>query len=148
MPCLTLSRFFPMHDTTPKLITTVAQLRAEIGEARREGKTVGLAPTMAALHEGHLSLVRAAKAECGLAVASIFVNPSQFGPNEDFAQYPRTLDADLTLLAGCGADLVFAPAPTRSIEPVTPHGSRSARSPNRWKAAFGQTIFAAWPRSS
>ena len=64
---------------------------------------------MGALHEGHLSLVRAAKAECDCAVVSIFVNPSQFGPNEDLSKYPRTLDTDLALLTGCGTDLVFAP---------------------------------------
>ena len=63
-----------------------------------------------ALHEGHLSLVRAAKGECDFAVVSIFVNPIQFGPNEDLSKYPRTLDADLALLAGCGTDLVFAPS--------------------------------------
>jgi pantoate--beta-alanine ligase len=98
-------------DTSPRYatVTTVAQLREQVAAARREGKRIGLVPTMGALHEGHLSLVRAARAECGCTVVSIYVNPSQFGPNDDFTKYPRTLEADLTLLAGCGADLVFAP---------------------------------------
>lgn len=96
--------------SSPKLVMTVAQLRAELAAVRRAGGKIGLVPTMGALHEGHLSLVRAAKAECDYTVVSIYVNPSQFGPHEDFAKYPHTLENDLALLAGCGADLVFAPS--------------------------------------
>jgi len=92
------------------LVASVAQLRDELGAVRRAGKKIGLVPTMGALHEGHLSLVRAAEAECDYTVVSIYVNPSQFGPSEDFAQYPRTLEKDLALLAGCRTDVVFAPS--------------------------------------
>jgi pantoate--beta-alanine ligase len=92
------------------VVTTVAQLRQRVAEARAAGKKVGLVPTMGALHEGHLSLVRASQAECELTVVTIFVNPTQFGPSEDFQRYPRTLEADLAALAPCGAVAVFAPA--------------------------------------
>ncbi len=102
----------------PKLIHTIVELRAELAAARRRGQRIGLVPTMGALHEGHLSLVRAAKTQCNCAVVSIFVNPTQFGPTEDFSKYPRTLDADVKLLAGCGADFVFAP----SAEEMYPTG--------------------------
>ncbi|MGQ9575418.1 MAG: pantoate--beta-alanine ligase [Thermoguttaceae bacterium] len=94
----------------PRLIATVAELREALEPARRSGQKIGLVPTMGALHEGHLSLVRACRAECDLTVVSIYVNPSQFGPTEDFARYPRTLQADLELLAGCGAEIAFAPS--------------------------------------
>ena len=94
----------------PKLVRTVAQLRAALDVVRRGGKRIGLVPTMGALHEGHLSLVRASNAECDFTVVTIFVNPSQFGPKEDLDAYPRTLQTDLDALAGCGTELVFAPA--------------------------------------
>jgi len=95
----------------PEVVTTVAALRKAVEEARRGGRRIGLVPTMGAWHEGLLSLIRASQAECGFTVVSIFVNPTQFGPNEDFTRYPRTLEADVKALAGCRADLVFAPDP-------------------------------------
>jgi len=99
-----------MNSELPKLIQGVAQLREILDAVRRRGRRIGLVPTMGALHEGHLSLVRASKAECDFTVASIFVNPSQFGPGEDLGKYPRTLDADLAKLAGCQTELAFVPA--------------------------------------
>ncbi len=96
-------------NTRPPVITAVAELRRAVAAARGGGRRVGLVPTMGALHRGHLSLVEASRGECGLTVVSIYVNPTQFGPQEDFSRYPRTLDADLDLLAGRGDTVVFAP---------------------------------------
>src|SRR5882672_63299 len=79
-------------------------------QARAENHLVGLVPTMGALHEGHLSLVRRAKQECSRVYASLFVNPKQFGPNEDFAKYPRTFESDAAQFAELGVDALFAPA--------------------------------------
>ena len=98
-----------MPHEFPRVIASIMELRTAIAAMRRAGKRIGLVPTMGALHEGHLSLVRASKAECGATVASIYVNPSQFGPDEDFSKYPRTLDADVELLASCETDIVFTP---------------------------------------
>ena len=78
-------------------------------QARTEGRPTGFVPTMGALHAGHMSLVRAARAECGPVIASIFVNPTQFGPKEDFQKYPRTFEADRVLLEETGVDFLFAP---------------------------------------
>jgi pantoate--beta-alanine ligase len=102
------------------VVTTIAEVRAAVADARKRGRTVGFVPTMGALHEGHAALVRAARAASGYVVVSVFVNPTQFGPTEDFAKYPRTLDADRALCHEAGADLVFAPAvaemyPERSV---------------------------------
>jgi len=88
---------------------TVADLRAAIAAERKAGAAIGLAPTMGALHEGHLSLVRAAKQRCGFVVATLFVNPKQFAPHEDFDRYPRDEAGDAKLLAGAGCDLLYAP---------------------------------------
>ena len=89
---------------------TVAEVRAAVAAARSAGRDVGLVPTMGALHEGHLSLVRRARAECAFVAISIFVNPTQFGPREDFSRYPRDLERDLSLASSAGAELAFAPA--------------------------------------
>ncbi len=94
----------------PTVITTVAALREALAALRREGKRIGLVPTMGALHEGHLSLVRRSKDECDCTVVTIYVNPSQFGPNEDLDQYPRPLEADLDALGECGAEMAFIPS--------------------------------------
>ncbi len=97
------------QPTAPVVVRTVAELRQAVAEARRSGRTIGLVPTMGALHEGHASLIRRARAECGSVVVSVFINPTQFGPHEDLARYPRTFDADLAVCGREGADLVFAP---------------------------------------
>jgi|ERR1700722_8823415 len=102
-----------------KICKTIPEMRAECRAARREGKRLGFVPTMGALHEGHLSLVRAAKGKCDVVAASIFVNPTQFGPTEDLSKYPRTFDRDRELLEKENVDLLFAP----SVEEMYPAGA-------------------------
>ena len=93
-----------------KLFRSIVELQNELFEVRRQGKTIGLVPTMGALHEGHASLVKRSVAENGATVVSVFLNPTQFNDKNDLDRYPRTLDADCLLLDACGADYVFAPS--------------------------------------
>lgn len=93
-----------------KTETTIQGLSASLNPARTARKSIGFVPTMGNLHQGHLNLVRKAKKLCDVVVVSIFVNPIQFGPNEDFDSYPRTLEQDQRLLADVGCDIVFAPS--------------------------------------
>ena len=100
-----------------EIFETIEVLRSWSRFAHADGRSIGLVPTMGALHEGHLSLVRAAKDKCHAVAVSIFVNPTQFGPGEDFALYPRTFEADCALLEAEGVDVAFAPAPEEMYRP-------------------------------
>ncbi|MBM4103563.1 MAG: pantoate--beta-alanine ligase [Planctomycetes bacterium] len=92
-----------------QLLKTIKEVRDAVAAARRQGKIIGLVPTMGALHAGHGSLIQKARADCSFVVVSIFVNPTQFGPTEDFNKYPRTLDTDTRLCESLGVDCIFAP---------------------------------------
>ena len=103
----------------PPIAATVAEARAFVAVARQAGRRIGFVPTMGALHAGHAALIRASRAECTCTVVSIFVNPVQFGPNEDFSRYPRTFDADRELCAAVGTDLIFAPSQEEMYPPTS-----------------------------
>jgi pantoate--beta-alanine ligase len=102
-----------------KILRTVNELRQWARNGRHAGRTIGLVPTMGALHAGHASLIRAAHSSCGLVAVSIFVNPTQFGPNEDYNRYPRSFEADCALAQAEGASVIFAP----SVEELYPAGA-------------------------
>ena len=99
------------------IVRTIVETRAALAMLRADGRSIGLVPTMGALHEGHLSLVRAARRVCDVVVVSIFVNPTQFGPKEDLAKYPRTFEADCALLEAENVDLLFAPITSEMYPP-------------------------------
>lgn len=94
-----------------KIVKTVPEVREAVLQAKAKGQKVGLVPTMGFLHEGHLTLMRTAKKQCDFVVASVFVNPTQFSPTEDYASYPRDLNRDAKLAEGAGVNLIFAPSP-------------------------------------
>src|SRR5437660_8178001 len=114
-----LSAIGQFPNLSMRICNTVREIRGESRTLRQNGKRIGFLPTMGALHEGHLALVRAAKAQCDAVIVSIFVNPTQFGPNEDFSKYPRSFERDCELLQEEGADLIFAPA----VEEMYPPGA-------------------------
>lgn len=99
-----------------EIITTVAEMKARVREWKEQGLTIGLTPTMGALHEGHMSLMEAARKECDRVVTSVFVNPLQFGPDEDYDNYPRDLERDAGIAESKGVDVVFHP----SVEEMYP----------------------------
>lgn len=101
------------------IVETISALRNYLNEQRKQGRTIGFVPTMGYLHDGHLSLIRSAKADNDVVVVSDFVNPTQFAPNEDFDSYPRDIDRDEQLAMSAGADVVFYP----SVEEMYPAGS-------------------------
>lgn len=104
-----------------KIIRTAQELKDYSGIVKSEGKTIGLVPTMGYLHEGHLSLIRAARAKCDVVIVTDFVNPTQFGPKEDYATYPRDEQADFDKCAACGADILFIP----TVDELYPNGQAS-----------------------
>lgn len=104
--------------TEPQVVRTRKALRELLAADRRAGRTIGLVPTMGYLHEGHLSLIRAARERCDTVVMSLFVNPTQFGPNEDLSAYPRDEQRDVALAGGAGADVIYAP----DVSEVYPDG--------------------------
>lgn len=105
----------------PLVAENLADIRAAVIAHQRSGKTIGFVPTMGALHEGHVSLIARARQECDVVVTSIFVNPTQFGPNEDFQKYPRPRERDLKICGNAGADIVFYP----SADVMYPAGFRT-----------------------
>jgi len=105
-----------------RIVTTIAEVREAVRQARHAGQRIGFVPTMGYLHEGHLTLMRQARSEAGFVVVSIFVNPTQFGPNEDFARYPRDLERDEALCASVSVDLLFHPA----VEEIYPQPFRTS----------------------
>lgn len=111
-----------MTSSAPPIVRTIRELRTHVARWRNQGITVGFAPTMGALHDGHLELIRALQKRCDRTIASIFVNPKQFGPAEDFERYPRTEEADAELLGSAGCDLIYAP--TREV--MYPDGHATA----------------------
>ena len=132
-----------------RIVTTIAQLRSVLRAARARGDVIGFVPTMGALHEGHLALVDAVRPRAGCVVMSIFVNPLQFGPSEDLAAYPRTLDSDAALAAAHDVDIVFAPSaaemypmpPAVAVTPVAPRPGDIALDA-RWEGAVRPGHFA------
>jgi pantoate--beta-alanine ligase len=125
-----------------KVISCPRQTQAWVLSQKRAGRRVGVVPTMGALHAGHLSLVEHSRRECDATVVTIFVNPKQFGPAEDFSRYPRQMERDLDLLAPLGVDVVFAPTPVEMYPPRFATTVKVASVTDRWEGAVRPEHFA------
>lgn len=130
-----------------KVFKKIVDLQNELFLVRKEGKEIGLVPTMGALHEGHASLIKRSVKENGATVVSIFLNPTQFNDKGDLERYPRTLEADCKLCEACGAQYVFAPRWKRCIPRPTPATSSSRPSQPSWKEPSALAISMAYARS-
>jgi pantoate--beta-alanine ligase len=135
------SKSVAKRHTRPQVIRAVASMRAFVSRARRKSETLALVPTMGALHKGHLELVRLARRRADRVVVSIFVNPTQFAPNEDFSSYPRTWDTDLAALSELSVDAVWAPGlatmyPDGFATAITPGGPALAGLEDRFRRHF------------
>jgi pantoate--beta-alanine ligase len=129
-------------ETRPEVIQSVVDLQDRVSQERRQGRRIAIVPTMGALHEGHLSLVDAARRENLFVVTTIFVNPTQFGPNEDYDRYPRTWEQDLALLNQREVDLVFAPPREEMYGPCHATSIHVDRVTTRWEGAIRPGHFA------
>jgi pantoate--beta-alanine ligase len=123
----------PITATSALRVETIADLRALVGKARGEGLRIGFVPTMGALHRGHLSLVERARREADVVVMSIFVNPLQFGPTEDFSRYPRSIELDSRNAADAGVDILFAPPPGEMYREGRITSVSAGESAKRWE---------------
>ena len=127
-----------------RTLRTIVEVRAALVGARQAERRIALVPTMGAFHDGHLSLMRAARSEADVVVVSLFVNPSQFLPGEDFSRYPRTEGDDAERASDAGVDFVFAP----SVEEMYPPGSPRPCIPARWRRCCGAAPGRATSRAS
>lgn len=136
-----------MENKNIQVVRTVADLRSAVAAFRAKGKTVALVPTMGNLHDGHLSLVREARRHADVVCATIFVNPTQFGPTEDFDSYPRTFDADRAMLESESVEIVYTP----TVSEMYPDGFATAVSVTGSRTVYAvrpaRHIFRALPRS-
>jgi pantoate--beta-alanine ligase len=135
----------PNKRAKPTVLRTLTTLRSRVARFRAKGESVALVPTMGALHGGHMALVRHARRRAKRVVVSIFVNPAQFAPNEDFASYPRTWDADLAALSELGVDAVWAPSirvmyPDRFATKITPAGPAAAGLEDTFRPHFFEGV--------
>ncbi len=129
-----------------KVIRTVEELKSVVGALKAEGKSVGLVPTMGALHDGHVSLMEKARGDNDVVVVSVFVNPTQFNNPDDLRTYPRTEEADCARMRDAGVDIAFIPRSRRYIPSLTTVCLTSARWPKSWKVPCAPVISTAWLR--
>jgi pantoate--beta-alanine ligase len=132
----------PGTATSVRRVSTIEDVREAVTSARKSGARIGFVPTMGALHKGHLSLVDRARGESDVIVMSIFVNPTQFGPNEDFARYPRPIEEDVRLTSEAGVDILFTPSVEEMYAEERMITVVAGRAGHQWECAIRDGHFA------